>query len=47
MSEQGDCRRLKRARYHEWLRRRWMQRAMAAAEKRAEAEVKRREGSKA
>lgn len=34
MSEQGDCRRLKRARYHEWLRRRWRMRAMAAAEKR-------------
>lgn len=34
MSEKGDCRRLKRARYHEWLRRRWKMRAMAAAERR-------------
>lgn len=34
MSEQGDCRKLKRQRYHEWMRRRWMMRAMAAAAKR-------------
>lgn len=34
MSERGDCRRLKRARYHQWLRRRWAERAKAAEERR-------------
>lgn len=34
MSERGDCRRLKRQRYHQWLRRRWEHRAKQAAARR-------------
>ena len=34
MSERGDCRKLKRSRYHEWMRRRWMERAVAAKARR-------------
>lgn len=34
MSERGDCRKLKRSRYHEWMRRRWMDRAEAAKARR-------------
>jgi hypothetical protein len=35
MTAEGDSRRLKRERYHEWLRRRWLARASEAAAKRA------------
>jgi len=35
MSVQGDNRKLHRARYHQWLRRRWQERAEQAAAKRA------------
>jgi hypothetical protein len=35
MSEQGDCRKLKRDRYHKWLRKRWEQRAKNAEAKRS------------
>jgi|688.fasta_scaffold302965_5 hypothetical protein len=35
MTANGDCRRMKRERYHEWLRRRWEQRAKQAEAKRS------------
>lgn len=34
MSERGDCRKLHRAKYHEWMRRRWRERAEAARARR-------------
>lgn len=34
MTAKGDCRKVKRAKYHQWLRRRWMERAKAAKDKR-------------
>jgi hypothetical protein len=45
MSERGDCRKLKRQRYHEWMRRRWMGRAEAAKARR-ETRQGRKEGAR-
>lgn len=46
MSERGDNRKLHRARYHEWMRRRWQERAEAAAAKRARRLGERKEAAK-
>ena len=45
MSEKGDNRKLHREKYHEWLRRRWRQRAAQAAERRAKDQVSTKQAS--
>lgn len=47
MSERGDRRKLRRERYHAWLRRRWQERAaQAAAAQAAAARAKRAAGER-